>query len=263
MAITRGLGRLFLELARQDGWSGSVLQLGRQTIYLTQREATGSFGLGARFGMFTDDETYFRALGFDEVHSSDLDGAGGAGHAVDLNLPVPEHLHGRYDAVFDGGTLGCVFDVPGALRGIEQLLREGGRVVHTVASNGYVDDLLFMMSPRLLHDWYCGRGYEIEHFLLVEHSRRWARSGMRAFHYEPDAVDHLPIGDFEQGAMLSVVVARKPAAVIDAVPYLRPTSRSRDRGPLIRRLLPIGRPLLPTRVVRVWPRRMPPSAGRW
>ncbi|MEY2430739.1 MAG: hypothetical protein QOC92_464 [Acidimicrobiaceae bacterium] len=263
MAITRGLGRLFLDLARRDGWSGSVLQLGRQTVYLTEREARGSFGLRARVGSFIDDQTYFRQLGFSEIVSCDLDRAGGADLALDLNSPIPDHLRGRYDTVFDGGTLGCVFDVPQALRGMEQLLRDGGRAVHTVASNGYVDDIFFTMSPRLLHDWYSGRGFTVEHFLIIEHSRRWARSRMRAHLYEPGAVDHLTIGGFEQGALLSVVVARKPSHVVDAVPYLRPTSRATSKGPLVRRLLPLVRPILPSRVVRLWPRRMPPSGGRW
>lgn len=267
MAISRGLGRVLHAIAQADGWSGSVLQLGRQTVYLTKREAAGSFGAVSRFGRFADDTAFFGGLGFEQIGSSDLEAGGGVQHRLDLNSPVPEHMRARFDAVYDGGTMGCVFDVAAGLRAIEDVLKPGGRVIHIAASNGYVDDVLYMISPRLLHDWYSRRGYALEHSLLVEHSRRWMRSHVRTFHYQPGSIDHLFIGDFERGALLSVVVARKPDSVVEALPYLRPANRSGASAllqhPLARRVLPVIRPLLPSRVVRLWPRRMPPSAGRW
>jgi hypothetical protein len=91
---------------------------------------------------------------------------------------------------------------------------------------------------------------------------------MRAFTYAPEAMAHLSVADFEQGALLSIVVARKPEQVREAIPYLRPTARTERLPALLRttmgtRVLRAVRPAISSRVIRVLPRRMPPSAGRW
>ena len=118
MGIARGAARLLLAEAGRRPFHGSVLQLGRQRIYLTMKELREC----ARLHDFTlappraagtvgddrepiDDVAFFSALGFSSVESLDISDYQGSTHIADLNRPVPESLHGRYDVVFDGGTI--------------------------------------------------------------------------------------------------------------------------------------------------------------
>jgi hypothetical protein len=246
---------MLLVEARRAGWSGTVFELGRQSVYLTERELEGERGPLSRWGRLADDRRLFEAMGFSGTRVGDVAGEGRPTDDLDLNLPVPEHLRGGFDAVFDGGTLGLVFDVRAALTGMHDLLAVGGRAIHIAASNNYVDAGFHMTSPALLHQWYTGSGYEVELCCVVLHSRRWARGRVRAWDYEPGLLHRHSLGGFEQGMMLTILVARKQASSQPTVPYFPGGSRLADlRGPtgdVLRRLVPVVRPLRRSRVVRV------------
>jgi hypothetical protein len=267
MAVPRGIAVMLKGEADSGGWTGSVLQLGRQSVYATEQELAGRWGPASGLGRFVDDKQFFHSLGFDEVHASDIGGEGGPTHAVDLNEPVSPELVGRYDAVFDGGTLGLVFDQRAALVAMHDLVRPGGRIVHIAASNNYVDANLFMASPGLFHRWYTASGYELEVCRVVEHSRRWTRGRLRSWDYQPGMFDGLGMGGFESGMLLTVVVARKTATSVPTTPYLsggsRLAFRSDPLGVALRRSASALRPLLPSRVIRIVPRRGIGRSKRW
>lgn len=259
MAISRSLGLALVEhFPPASGGRGPILQFGRQHVYLTEAECHGRRSPAARLGRFVNDQRFFRALGFDPVTSCDLPGVG-ADIELDLNEPAPEALRGQFACVFDGGTLEHVFDVPAALRAMDVLLRVGGWAVHASPTNNFVDHGFYMLSPRLLHDWYTANDYEIERFTVFRHGRRWARSTWRRHDYVTGSLDRGSVGGFEQGCLLTLVVARKR---VDRAAVQRPSQpgdgdRSRlprvlDQ-PWVRRLLPLARPVSGSSVVRVWP----------
>ena len=54
----------------------------------------------------------------------------------DLNTPIGPELHGRFDAVIDGGCLEHIFNVPMALANYMNLVRNGGSLfIATMANN--------------------------------------------------------------------------------------------------------------------------------
>src|SRR5690606_17887488 len=105
---------------------------------------------------------FFERLGFDLVDSLDVSDFEGCTHLLDLNEPgVPQRLRGRYDALYNGGTLEHVFDVRNALRNIHDLLRPGGMVIHIVPACGWVDHGFYQISPTLLTDYYAANRFEL------------------------------------------------------------------------------------------------------
>ena len=178
MGIPRGTARLLLEEAKRRPFSGSLLQLGRSSVYFTQEELERWAGLHgvelspvdevslshdprlARQGCLSD-ESLFRQLGFDRVHACDISDWEGADVIVDLNRPVPEEHAGRFDAVLDPGTTIQIFDLPRVLGNLHRFLAPEGRVIHAaVPSNNHMDLGFYMACPTLFWDFWGANGYE-------------------------------------------------------------------------------------------------------
>jgi hypothetical protein len=67
----------------------------------------------------------------------------------DLNLPVPESLHARFDAVIDAGTLEHVFNFPVALANLMKMVRLGGSIFITTAANNLCGHGFYQFSPEV------------------------------------------------------------------------------------------------------------------
>src|SRR5262245_14465810 len=126
MGIPRGVARLLLDEARERPFHGSLLQLGRSTVSVTDDElrawaaeqrTTLRPGVPGELSHVPEraaqgcisDHTLFLRLGFDEVRSLDISNWEGVDLVHDLNRPVPAEWHGRYDTVLEVGTLQHVF----------------------------------------------------------------------------------------------------------------------------------------------------------
>jgi SAM-dependent methyltransferase len=181
----------------------------------------------ARHGCL-DDRSFFRLLGFDSVESADVSDWEGADHVLDLNLPVPEKLRGRYDAVFEAGTIQHVFDLPQVLANVHALLAPGGRVIHGMApSSNHVDHGFHMFSPTLFHDFYTANGWRIEAFWFFEffswwHRGRFHTTTWRIRPYVPGVLDELAYGrfgpPFGRQLALFVVATKAEGATGDRIP---------------------------------------------
>lgn len=244
MGIPRGAARLLLEECRRRPFSGRLLQLGRSTIYFTQKElerwaAKHEVALRpprrpglshdprlARQGCI-DDSTFFTQLGFEEVRSCDVSDWEGADYIFDFNRPAPAELVGRFDAVLDLGTSVQIFHLPQVLANFHALLRERGRVIHAaVPSNNHIDLGFYMLSPTLFYDYYGANGYTIDCAYLCQYYPYWHRDRFysapwKIYRYEPGCLDHLSYGRVG-GKQLSIflVATREPGATCDAIPQI-------------------------------------------
>lgn len=248
MGIPRGTARLLLEEHRRRPFSGSLLQLGRSTVYFTGAELEEWAGLHdvelapvdeeglshdprlARQGCL-DDVTLYRRLGFDTVEASDVSDWEGADHILDLNRPLDEqglaHLAGRYDVVLDPGTLVQVFHVPNVLANIHRLVAPGGRVVHAaIPSNNHVDLGFYMVSPTLFADFYGANGWQVDSVYLCVYRPWWHRGRLhsdawKVYRYTTGALDHLSFGRFGgRQAAVFAVATKSEGATGDVVPVL-------------------------------------------
>ncbi|NJL28687.1 MAG: hypothetical protein HC897_12740 [Thermoanaerobaculia bacterium] len=305
MGVPRGVVRLLLEEAKARPFSGSVLQLGKMSIYCTQRELeTWAREQGvalaqgvtpelshdpalARLGCLSD-RSFFQLLGFSEVRSCDFSDWEGADLILDLNGDVPAELVGRFDVVFEAGTIQHVFHLPNVLRNVHRLLEVGGRVIHgMVPSSNHVDHGFYMFSPTLFWDYYTANGYRLESEYFFEFLPAWfggklASGRWKIYRYEPGCLDHLSYGRFGGRQLGIFVVATKtPEASCDVIPqqgyfvrfWRQPAALEPSaRGVALERFL-IGRPALLAvylltkrlreRIRRLLPRKMPPVVARF
>jgi len=242
MGIPRGTARLLLDEARERPFSGSLLELGRMSVFVRRDELegwgreqrttlaqAGDLALShqpelAALGCL-DDRSFFRLLGCESVESADVSAWEGADHILDLNLPVPTELRGRFDTVFEAGTIQHIFDLPQVFANLHAVLKKGGRVIHGMApSTNHVDHGFYMFSPTLFHDFYSANGWRIEAEYFFEffpfwfrgrlHSNRW-----KIRRYSPGVLDHLAYGGFGARQVGLFVVATKIAgSTADRIP---------------------------------------------
>jgi hypothetical protein len=244
---------LFLE-ARRAPFTGSVLQLGRQAIGMDPDELAG---LAARNdivlhpvpaaplvpyqfdpgkSVITDD-TFFRSLGFTSVHALDASDFEGADILFDLNQArVPGTLRGRFDLIFDGGTIEHVFHLPHCLANIHHMLPVGGRVIHFSPASNFMEHGFYSFSPCFFIDYYGANFYRLESLKLIRFDP--AQSPPTGF-----TIDLFPghaslraslarIGGLDDGAYLLMTVAvKQPGSTTGRVPIQGEYRQKWDRSP--------------------------------
>lgn len=95
---------------------------------------------GGGAGPYTSAKEIFSALGVSSVRSLDVSAFENVDFIHDLNDPaLPRGLHGEFDIVIDHGTMEHVFHTPNCLQNIFNLLRVGGRVIHSAPGNNMFD----------------------------------------------------------------------------------------------------------------------------
>lgn len=122
--------------------TGDLLLIGRQTVEESK---------------LTDNE-FFAGLGDARFHALDVSDYEGADVIHDLNAPLPPHLWGSADFIFDGSCLDNIFDIGNAMRSLSRLLRPGGRIVlmeHGTAIQG----ALMTFSPEWFFNFFAVNGY--------------------------------------------------------------------------------------------------------
>lgn len=159
---------------------GTVLTLGRQTIYATPAEARQlllGYGMqpaieGAQLDAFTkqtrsdrqvriSDTDFFLMLGAEKVIALDVSDYEGAHIIHNLNLPIPDELEGIADFIVDGSTLDNIFDPPCALRNVGRLLKPGGRCIMENRSNAGGPGIGYMMfSAPWFFDYFVANDFK-------------------------------------------------------------------------------------------------------
>jgi len=239
MGINASAIRVFLIESERRRLKGSVLQLGRQDIFVKERECRRIFSeYGrdietsrdtpilsqkpdlARDG-FLSDEFLFSALGFSENKAMDASPYEGADYLLDMNVAeTPEEHRERWDVIFDGGLVEHVFNVPNALAHIGRMLKVGGRIVHIQVSSNHIDHGFYMFSPTLFWDYYTANGYEINVCQVFRYHRdsmydgKWAVSD-----YIPGGLSRVSMGGLDNGMYGIILIAtKKPHSTFDVVP---------------------------------------------
>ncbi|MGO9681631.1 MAG: hypothetical protein ACLPTZ_03310 [Beijerinckiaceae bacterium] len=156
-----------------------TVTLGRQDLFLTPlqiRNVCSAFGLSIdeqeakqiALGKDRFCEPMLERLGAVVVDSVDANAFEGANIIHDLNQPMPAELQGRYDVVFDGGTLEHVFNFPSAMRGCLELPKVGGHFIMTSPANNQMGHGFYQFSPELFFRVFSAEnGYQLKALLLA------------------------------------------------------------------------------------------------
>lgn len=141
-----------------------MITLGRQTCDFSARilhhmltaDHTATQAVPIDNDDHTDQDVFFRALGFQVVHSLDVSCYEGASILFDLNRGaalLPPSLVGSYDLVLNGGTLEHCFDIANSLAAALTLVAADGLLVSISPMNNYVDHGFYQFSPTLFFDY--------------------------------------------------------------------------------------------------------------
>ncbi len=252
MGIPRGVGRLLLDEARERPFAGSLLLLSRMTVYFTLGELRAwakAQGVTlaevaprpshvpnlAAIGCI-DDHTLFRALGFSRVESLDFSSWEGADYIADLNRPLPAELHGRFDAVFEAGTIQHVFHLPQVLANIHALLKPKAagrstawrprRTTWTTASTCFRRPSSTTSTAKTAGAIDAAFFYE---FAPYWHRHRFDSAPWKIYRYEPGCLDELAYGGMGAAQLaLFFAVTKKTAPAATQFPS-RATSAASGR----------------------------------
>jgi hypothetical protein len=182
MGMLRSYLKLLLLLHRDRRFRGSVCVLGNQEIwadYDRLRTCFTEVGVPYRTPkeirphssrMFKEDpildrlaerfvhaSVFFDMMGMDEYVDVDKFATDRPVLQLDLNLPVSDALHERFDLMIDGGTVEHIFDVRAVMQNVCSMTRIGGHVVHMATFQP--DHGFYAFSPTLFYEFYLANGF--------------------------------------------------------------------------------------------------------
>lgn len=155
-----------------------VLSLGYPDLLITRREMTELIGADAvgRLSVREESAELARdhsfpelAEGVFEAHDvfagfgatltvSDVSTLRHADVIIDLNDPVSDDLHDRFDLIIDPGTIEHCFNVAQAMKNISEMTAVGGFVFHSTPG-AYMNHGFYSFSPTFFLDYYSKNGF--------------------------------------------------------------------------------------------------------
>lgn len=79
----------------------------------------------------------------------------------DMNLPILNKYHNKFDLAVDAGTLEHIFNYPQALINISEMLNIGGLAYHFLPACGWLEHGFTQFSAEALMSWYKINGFDI------------------------------------------------------------------------------------------------------
>lgn len=212
MGLIPSTCRLLIKLHTAVGFRGPLLTLGNQDVYASHVELQSIFReLGCpfvetkavphtsqafrdappRFQEFVHARTLFEMMSISDY--TDIDKFDDDSPLIlhDLNLPVPAHLHDRFNLVLDSGTIEHIFDVSRVVENILVMCRTSGWVVHISPSSNFVDHGFYSLSPCFFFDVYRANGFDDFrcYLLQVDPTDYFARCPYVEYSYGMDTSD--------------------------------------------------------------------------
>lgn len=181
MGISYLGARMMWDARRRGAHFDRVLTLGHQSLRLFPSEVS-YFGEAYRQAFDSsvaaiddydwDDyvDGFLRdVLGAGSVTVLDASAYEGADTIHDMNVPVPESWHGRYDAIVDGGSLEHIFDIPTAFTNLANMLEVGGSIFVNTPANNMMGHGFYQFSPELMFRIFSDdNGFELVNVYLYE-----------------------------------------------------------------------------------------------
>lgn len=200
--------------------AGGEVAFGSGTLQAAAAHFDMALPLPSEAGLSTDG--LFRALGFSAVQVCSEDGALGQPHP-------PEHLAGRFSAVFDFGESQRTFRLPDAFAHLGRLVAPNGRLLHVAPSANNMDAVWYMLSPTLLYDHYRANEWVLERLDLLRQDRD--KRAVERLAYEPGLLYPVSHGGLDDAAYRVVCVARRAmSATVGRIPQQSFYEKAWDAG---------------------------------
>ena len=103
-------------------------------------------------------EQFKSRCGFSAVETFDINGS--PTHTLDLQKPIPEEFHNKYDWIVDAGTLYCCFDISTVLENMMLMLTDSGTIFHMSNLVGHFGRGFYAFSPSFFNEFYEANGFQ-------------------------------------------------------------------------------------------------------
>jgi len=203
MGIFSQLAIVLLREHRYRPITGTILSIGRQTVFLSPEESTAlverelgsttrqaatleidTATRGSTRGRFVTDRSFYSLFSDANYRCLDVSAYEGADLIADLCQPLPPSIDERFDFIIDGSTLDNVFDPAMAMRNLAQLLKPGGRIVqfNHAARRHYV---YVGFALCWFHDYYAINEFDDCQVYLAQWDEQRTRARWDFYHYKP------------------------------------------------------------------------------
>jgi hypothetical protein len=173
----------FLICAKKEGVDfGHTLTLGRQNLFVSSIRLKSLIKKNSlwrenisntEFEKLICKNPYYvdpllEYLGATKISSMDFSPYEGAEIIHDLNLPVPEELHNKFDMIIDGGLLEHVFNFPVAIKNCMEMTKLGGHVCLFTPANNFFGHGFYQFSPELFYRIFNeNNGFTVEKMVVT------------------------------------------------------------------------------------------------
>lgn len=235
MGLGRGAVSLLLREAARRPFAGTVVTLGRQHVYVTEKELN-DLALRHRALLhdaplelhrepslaaqgFLSDDCLFRRLGFERTVRVDYSSFEACDEVLDLNAAdTPTSLQQAFDLVLDSGTMEHVFDVPAVLRHCCRMVKPRGRIIHLTPASNCVEHGFYSVSPTLFADFYAASGFSVDDLCLVRMGINIERSYWDVYDYLHASSRELLLGQLGAAVWFTWSVTTASDAVSPSIP---------------------------------------------
>jgi SAM-dependent methyltransferase len=178
-----------------------------------------------RFGEYAD-RFWQEFLDVKNVQTMDYSEYENASIVHDLNHPVPERLHGQFDAVIEAGSLEHIFNFPVAIANLMRMTKAGGRVFLSTPANNLCGHGFYQFSPELMYRVFSPEnGFEQTKVVFIEGSYpSMERTPIRgAYQVADPATVHSRVGLVSERPVTMIVDSKKTR---DVEPFAEPPQQS-------------------------------------
>lgn len=175
-------------------------------------------------------ETLFKSIGFEKIHASEYGAFDGCDIVLDLNSEnIPQELENKFDVIINHGTIEHVFHIPNCFKNIFNLLKVGGRIIHSAPSSNCLDHGFYSFSPTLFYDWYTQNNWQVNSIQVAQYTKQEDMQPAFFCDYAPGLFDRVSYGGLDNKLYATVSIFTKLA---DSMCTVIPTQRIyKDREP--------------------------------
>jgi len=208
--------KLLLEAKNTGVDYSNTAMIGRQKISLTKREykkLETVYDLNIEKDNFNFKERDYadllikKYLDIKELKIIDYSDYEGATIKLDLNFPIPNHLHNKFDVLIDGGTIEHIFNFPIAIKNYMNMIKMNGSIFIFTNANNHFGHGFYQFSPELFFRIFNeNNGFELKSVILVQHPFPGAELSEKQICYK--------VADPQKIGRRSTIVSKSPLGIM-------------------------------------------------
>lgn len=166
---------MMAQASRLDEAVDTVVTIGKQHLNVRKPELVSladefDADIQELTGKFDCDDVLKRLLGVKSIFSIDVSDYEGCDFVHDMNIPVSDEMHNKFDVLIDGGSLEHIFNVPVALDNYMNLVRPGGSIFIFTVANNHMGHGFYQFSPEFFYRVFEERnGFSVNNMWLEVH----------------------------------------------------------------------------------------------